>query len=503
MKKSTFSKIVISSVFAASIALAPNFAFAQRGGGGSRGGGGGMRGGGGGFRGGGSFGGGSRGGMSGGFGGFRGGGSPAGVGGNFRGGGAGFAHPGAFSNARPGGFTPGPPGTRTPESPRGTGVTAMPGSRPSGPWQSFGGAPGNAGPPASRTYGNAVTPSAGMRGGGEGAGEWHSFGNSANASIAEAARANASARGSTMGSAPARSFSGEGHQVWETTARPAPSVVSHSQVLSSLGGARFGNRPVGGLAFRGSNIVNSGVGNSRIGSNTFVASRPGFVNPFRLNTSTFVQRPIFNPPLIVNSGFFPNRVGVFGANRTGFFGANRFLFRPNGFDSFGCFGCGVGFGFGFGWGWNSWWGGPSFGWWDPFWFDPWWWGSGPYGYYSPSPAYNYSAPSDYGNYSSSSPSYSTPDSDANSPSSNVTADTSVSIVPALRLYLKNGAAFDVTDYWFADNKLNYVTMDGSEFGIEMDQLDLQRTVDENAKHGVQFTLKSGRHGSTAAPTTGP
>ncbi len=83
------------------------------------------------------------------------------------------------------------------------------------------------------------------------------------------------------------------------------------------------------------------------------------------------------------------------------------------------------------------------------------------------------------------------------------ADKSVSTVAALRLYLKNGAAFDVTDYWFADNKLHYVVTDGSEIAIDMDQLDLQRTVDENAKHGVQFTLKSGPDGSTAAPATRP
>jgi hypothetical protein len=466
MKKSTCFRFLISSAFSASIALAPNFAFAQRGGGGggSHGGGGGSRGAGGGYHGGGYSGGGSRGGMRGGPSGFRGGGAPAGVGGNYRGGSAGFAHPGVASNARPGGFTPGPPGPRN--------------------------------------YGNAVAPSTGMRSAGESAGEWHSFGNPANASIAEAARANSFARGSTVGSGPSRSFAGEGHQVWETTARPAPSVVSHSQVLSSLGGARFGNRPVGGSASLSSNIVNSRVASSRIGSNNFVASRPGFASSFRSNSSTFARRPIFNPPLILNSGFLPNRIGVFGVNRTGFFGANRFRFRP---DRFGCFSCG--FGFGFGWGWNRWgwgggWGWPGFGWWDPFWFDPWW-GWGPSGYYSPSPAYNYGGYSDYGNYNSSSPSYSTPDSGTNSPSTNVVVDNSVSTAPALRLFLKNGATFDVTDYWFADNKLNYIMTDGSEFGIEMDQLDLQRTVNENAKHGVQFKLKSGPDGSTAAPATRP
>jgi hypothetical protein len=73
----------------------------------------------------------------------------------------------------------------------------------------------------------------------------------------------------------------------------------------------------------------------------------------------------------------------------------------------------------------------------------------------------------------------------------------------LRLYLKNGATFDVATYWLAENKLHYISTDGSELIIQMDQLDLQRTVDENAKRGIKFTLQPGRNGSTAAPDVQP
>ena len=71
--------------------------------------------------------------------------------------------------------------------------------------------------------------------------------------------------------------------------------------------------------------------------------------------------------------------------------------------------------------------------------------------------------------------------------------------PVLRLYLNNGAAFDVADYWVADNKLHFVAQDGAEVSIEMDQIALQRTVDENAKRGIQFILNPHPNGATDSP----
>lgn len=56
------------------------------------------------------------------------------------------------------------------------------------------------------------------------------------------------------------------------------------------------------------------------------------------------------------------------------------------------------------------------------------------------------------------------------------------------LYLKDGSMYALTNYWVADGKLHYVTSYGGENAIEMDQIDVQHTVDVNAKRGVKFIL---------------
>jgi hypothetical protein len=56
------------------------------------------------------------------------------------------------------------------------------------------------------------------------------------------------------------------------------------------------------------------------------------------------------------------------------------------------------------------------------------------------------------------------------------------------LYLKDGTAYDVDDYWLADGQVHYKTVDGAEGLFDVDQLDMQRTVDTNADRGVTFTL---------------
>lgn len=57
------------------------------------------------------------------------------------------------------------------------------------------------------------------------------------------------------------------------------------------------------------------------------------------------------------------------------------------------------------------------------------------------------------------------------------------------LFMKDGAVYAITDYWVADGKLYYLTAYGAEDAIDMNDLDLQKTVDVNAKRGVSFTLK--------------
>ena len=525
MKKSTRSNTLSVLVCSASIALAPGLAFAQHGGGGggSHGGGGGSHGGGGGSHGGG-FGGGARGGWGGGGGGFRGGSAPpAGVGGSYRGGMPGYSHPGVNSMARPAPYSAGPSGGREAMTMPGSNPGSAPAERSAGEWRSFGnapgnGAPGNGSPSATPRYGNAVVPSAGARAAGENPGEWRSFGNAANPSAAAAAREFSSARPASAAEMPARSFVGQGNQIVETTPRASVSVVPRSRVLASLAGPRTSARTFAGAPVVRSSFIASNASNFRFRSNSMLASRLNSFGTVRTNSILFRGPNTFNPPLVFNTGFFPNRFGSFGGNRFGFFGGNRFgFFGVNRFRQFGfgCFGCGFNFGFGLGWGWNPWswgWGwGPGFGWWDPFWYDPWW-GWGPPYSYAPYPAYNYgySAPNNYDSSSSTNPNWNlSPDTGSTyqNPSATTFAPTlnaTINTVPALRLYLKNGAMFDVTNYWVADNKFYYDTTDGSEFGIEMDQVDVQRTVDENAKHGVQFILRPPPIGKDdSAPASAP
>jgi hypothetical protein len=65
------------------------------------------------------------------------------------------------------------------------------------------------------------------------------------------------------------------------------------------------------------------------------------------------------------------------------------------------------------------------------------------------------------------------------------------------LYLKDGSVYAVTDYWVADGKLHYNASYGGQNSIDIDLLDLQRTVNANAARGVPFTLNPA---PSSAPT---
>jgi hypothetical protein len=57
------------------------------------------------------------------------------------------------------------------------------------------------------------------------------------------------------------------------------------------------------------------------------------------------------------------------------------------------------------------------------------------------------------------------------------------------LYLKDGTSFAVSDYWLTNGKLHYVTSYGGDNSVDESQVDLQRTVNENAARGVDFSLR--------------
>src|ERR1700691_4707031 len=61
--------------------------------------------------------------------------------------------------------------------------------------------------------------------------------------------------------------------------------------------------------------------------------------------------------------------------------------------------------------------------------------------------------------------------------------------PYVVISLRYGSSYAVSDYWLAEGKLHYVTSYGGENSVDANQIDLQRTVNENAAHGVTFTLR--------------
>ncbi|MGH9746931.1 MAG: hypothetical protein ACRD59_12585 [Candidatus Acidiferrales bacterium] len=68
------------------------------------------------------------------------------------------------------------------------------------------------------------------------------------------------------------------------------------------------------------------------------------------------------------------------------------------------------------------------------------------------------------------------------------SDTSATS-PDVVLFLKDGTVYALTDYWVAGGKLHYMTNYGGENSIDLEQIDMQRTVDVNHKRGIDITLK--------------
>jgi hypothetical protein len=246
------------------------------------------------------------------------------------------------------------------------------------------------------------------------------------------------------------SFSGQGHEIWEDS----PSHSSNSVAASA---PSAGNQPL----FRASTPE--------------ATARP--TPPHKIVTP-FGSAPVLFVPAF---GFFGPAYG-FGYFGNGF-GCNPF--SGWGFNQgFGCGGLGYGFGYGGGY-----------------------YGAG-YGY-NFGPGYDSSSgPADfsgdastdgYGSYSSGNPSAYDSSAPSSSDASSTDAGTSQVVTtapadsepapPATTIFLKNGTSFEVMSYWLDAGKLHYITNYGGEASIDMTQLDLQRTVDENAQRGGSFTLR--------------
>jgi predicted transcriptional regulator len=59
------------------------------------------------------------------------------------------------------------------------------------------------------------------------------------------------------------------------------------------------------------------------------------------------------------------------------------------------------------------------------------------------------------------------------------------------LYLKDGTVYATQNFWLMGGKLHFTLGRRAESTIDMNQLDIQRTIDENAKRGVHVPLVPG------------
>lgn len=71
--------------------------------------------------------------------------------------------------------------------------------------------------------------------------------------------------------------------------------------------------------------------------------------------------------------------------------------------------------------------------------------------------------------------------------------------PLTLIFLSDGTNFAVTDYWLAGGRLHYITSYGGENSVAFEKFDLQKTVDENYKLGILFSLRPAPAPDSAEP----
>jgi len=61
--------------------------------------------------------------------------------------------------------------------------------------------------------------------------------------------------------------------------------------------------------------------------------------------------------------------------------------------------------------------------------------------------------------------------------------------PTMTLYLANGSTIAAKDWWVAQGRLQYITDSGQTGAVDVLQLDLERTINENHQRALDFRLK--------------
>jgi hypothetical protein len=95
-------------------------------------------------------------------------------------------------------------------------------------------------------------------------------------------------------------------------------------------------------------------------------------------------------------------------------------------------------------------------------------------------------PSDDADLSESESGGATQNAATNNPAS---VDKAKSEQPVTLLQLRDGTMYGLVDYWVEDGQLHYTTTYGGQNSLELDRIDLQKTVQLNADRGIQFVLR--------------
>jgi len=74
-------------------------------------------------------------------------------------------------------------------------------------------------------------------------------------------------------------------------------------------------------------------------------------------------------------------------------------------------------------------------------------------------------------------------------------------MPTVLLYLTDGTVYPATQYWLSGDTVHYVVAYGGKGAVPIADVDMRKTINENAKRGVRFNLRprdSDRSGPTAS-----
>jgi hypothetical protein len=211
------------------------------------------------------------------------------------------------------------------------------------------------------------------------------------------------------------------------------------------------------------------------------------------HAASFTNRPVRNSASNAPREEFSFRhhhppVGIFDPYFFSPFGYG-FGFGCNPFWGWGCSQFGLGFGYGFGYGGDFGYGGFGNGW-DLGYYNG---GdyAGGYAYGGSDMTFDAtgpsSAPDDVRSLEGNSGDWQ--DAPANNSQATNASGNNANTQQYVVIFLRDGSSYAVSDYWLAGGKLHYITSYGGENSVDLNQLDLQRTVNDNATRGIEFTLR--------------